>query len=330
MQKSIAALFAAALIALTTSYAGAETDAQWKSSVFNRVSKCRTLWLALGDVPHDTNEMTRDTTFVCHPRFALSHDNVSKTPDWVLEKITKPQISGTNKRPSKGFVTEKHVPPHGRAVDDDYPPKAVGFARGHMAPSEDFNSSITAMKDTFVLSNVVPQIAPFNSGLWGQFEDRVRDAAFARQTIYVISGPVRRKDNSRNLTLTAAQAGCGHEIKIQGPEISLVCKANNINPNVKCNKSVTVPIALYKIIYDAKKSEVYAFLIPNRMHDSKTDDALLPYLDSFRVTVAAIESVTGLQFFRELPAAQQEPLLKQCQSNVFWGPKRPDPKKKPN
>lgn len=330
LRKSITMLFAAALAASAASYAGAETDAQWKPSVFNKVSKCRGLWLALGDVPTDRNAATRDTTFVCHPRFALSHDNITKTPDWVLEKITKRQISGTNSRPNKGFTSEKRVPPRGRAVDADYPPKAVGFARGHMAPSEDFNSSPAAMKDTFVLSNAVPQIAPFNGGVWGQLEDRVRDAAFARQEIHVITGPVRRQGNASSVTLTPAQAGCGREQKIQGPQITEVCKAHNLNPAVKCKNGVGVPIALYKIVYDAKGDEVYAFLLPNRVHDNTGND-MLAYLDGFRVTVAAIESLTGIQFFHELPQAKQDRLLKQCEAKKFWAearPKKKKPKKK--
>lgn len=326
MLMTLRALLAAAVVALAASHAMAETDAQWKPSIFNKISKCRPLWIALGDVPTERNPGPRDVAFVCHGRFALSHDNITKTPDWVLEKITKAQVSGTNDRPKKGFVKEKRVPPHGRAVDDDYPPEAVGFARGHMAPSEDFNSSIPAMKETFVLSNAVPQNASFNGGVWGQLEDRVRDVAFARKEIHVITGPVRRTANATSLTLTPAQSGCGHEMKIQGPQIALVCKAHNIDPNAKCKDAVAVPIALYKIIYDAKNAEVYAFLLQNNTQDAGGD--IQKHLDGSRVTVGAIEELTGLQFFHEMPQAKQDRLLKQCESKIFWAPERP--KKKPN
>ena len=325
MRRSLRALIVACLTVLATQ-AFAETDAQWKPSVFNKVSKCRPLWIALGDVPTDRNAASRDTTFVCHGRFALSHDNVSKTPDWVLEKIIKKQISGSNPRPS-GFTSDKRVPPRGRAVDKDYPPKEVGFARGHMAPSEDFNSSAAAMKATFVLSNAVPQIAPFNGGVWAQLEDRVRDVAFAREEIHVITGPVRRQNSDAGVTLSAAQSGCGHAIEIQGPRRALVCKANNENSAKRCSGGVAVPIALYKIVYDRKRDEIYAFLLPNRVHDSAGSD-MKAYLDRFRVSVTAIEGLTGLQFFRELPRDRQDRLLKQCDASTnFWAPERPKKKK---
>jgi endonuclease G len=328
MRNTIAALLVAGLAAAGcvdafVSIASAETDAQWKPSVFNKIIKCRPLWIALGDVPTDRNAATRDTTFVCHVRFAVSHDNVTKTPDWVLEKITRKQISGNNSRPSKGFTSDKRVPPRGRAVDTDYPPKKVGFARGHMAPSEDFNSSSAAMKETFVLSNAVPQIAPFNGGVWGQLEDRVRDAAFARDGLHVITGPVRRQNGDASVTLSAAQSGCNHAIELKGPPQALVCKANNKDSAKKCSGGVAVPIAIFKIAYDSRTDEIFAFLLPNRVHNNTGDD-MQAYLDRFRVSVSAIEGLTGLQFFRELPQDRQSRLLKSCDaSSKFWAPERP-------
>jgi len=321
MRKVI--LFAA--LVLVAAPAAAETDAQWQPSVFNNVSKCRALWIALGDVPTDRNAATRDTTFVCHPRFALSHDNASRTPDWVLEKITKKQISGANSRPGKSFVAEKRIPPRGRAVDADYPLKPVGFARGHMAPSEDFNSSAKAMADTFVLSNAVPQIASFNGGVWGQLEDRVRDAAYARGEVHVLTGPVRRPGGSANVSLTSAQAGCGHAVSLRGPDIALVCKEKRDNP-AECTKGVGVPVALFKIVYDSKQDQIYAFLLANNSHEPGND--MQAYLDRARVTVAAIENLTGLQFFRDLPPARQDKLVNRCETNNFWAPERPKKKKK--
>ncbi len=187
-----AVLFAVG-IALMAGPVAAETDAQWKPGKFNKISTCRPLWIGLGDVPADTKAATRDTTFVCHTRFVLSHDNVSKTPDWVIEHLTKQQVSGSNKRPKgQSFAPEQRVPPHGRAGNGDYTNTKSGLARGHMAPSEDFNRSLNWMKESFVFSNAVPQIGQhFNGTVWASLEDEVRKAARARNELYVITGPVR-------------------------------------------------------------------------------------------------------------------------------------------
>ncbi len=299
----------------------AKTTPPWQPTSANKISTCRSLWIGLGDVPADSNAATRDTTFVCHPRFVLSHDNVTKTPDWVIERLTKAQVSGHNDRPEKKFSPEPRVPPRGQAIDKDYPPQALGFARGHMAPSEDFNSSVPAMRDTFVLSNAVPQVgARFNGSIWATLEDEVRKAAKARGEIYVITGPVRGTATARSRTIAQADNGCGKEIQLDGPQQVKFCAANNQNHTVPCKSGVGVPIALYKIVYDPKQGTAYAFVLPNKEHPSETSDQARPYLTEFRVTVAAIEGITGLQFFRELPAAKQDKAVKQCAADTLWAP----------
>jgi DNA/RNA endonuclease G (NUC1) len=307
--------------AVLSGKAAAETDAQWKPTAANKISTCRSLWIGLADVPADTNAASRDTTFVCHPRFVLSHDNVTKTPDWVIERLTKKQVSGNNNRPGKKFSAELRVPPRGRAVDKDYPPNTTGFARGHMAPSEDFNASATAMRDTFVLSNAVPQVgAKFNSAIWGRLEDEVRRAAKARGEIYVITGPVRGTGTARSRTIAQADNACGKKIEIDGPIQTQFCASNNKNGSIACTRGVGVPIALYKIVYDAKQGNAYAFVLPNRDHPHRTGDEARPYLAEFRVSVAAIEGLTGLKFFQDLPAAKKEKLVKQCAADTLWLP----------
>ncbi len=314
------------IVGLTLAVCGTEsakTATPWKPTSVNRISTCRSLWIGLGDVPGDRNAATRDTTFVCHPHFVLSHDNVTKTPDWVIERLTKAQVSGHADRPNKKFSPDPGVPPKGRAIDADYPPQALGFARGHMAPSEDFNIDKKEMEQTFVLSNAVPQIgARFNGAIWATLEDEVRKAAKARGLIYVITGPVRGTAGVRTRTIAQADNGCGKEIVLDGPKQVTFCAAQDQNPNVPCKKGagVGVPIGLFKIIYDPKQSTAYAFVLPNKEHPSQSAAEARPYLTGFRVTVAAIEGVTGLTFFRELPAAKQQKAVNQCAADTLWAP----------
>ncbi len=60
---------------------------------------CKELW-ERSDRATDTtpSRMGRDTTAVCHSRYLVMHNYDAKTPDWVLERLTRAQISGTNKR----------------------------------------------------------------------------------------------------------------------------------------------------------------------------------------------------------------------------------------
>lgn len=330
MRQSLRALTVACLTVLATQ-AFAETDAQWKPNAANKISTCRAIWIALGDVPTHSNAANRDTTIVCHSKFlrarkgaksasngfVLSHDNVSKTPDWVVERLTKAGVSGPHPRPSKSFVMERRVPPRGRARDADYPPLASNFARGHMAPSEDFNTNANAMKDTFVLSNAVPQIGPrFNGSVWGSLEDEVRLAAKARDVVHVITGPVRATGASRTVTIAQSANACGKRIVLDGPAITNFCAKNG--KGAPCDRGgVGVPVGLFKIIYDARSGDTYAFVMPNRDHD-RGDTEMRLYLENFRVSVDAIESVTGLQLFAELPANERRQAREQCAPRTLW------------
>ena len=46
------------------------------------------------------------------------------------------------------------------------------------------------MKDTFYLSNIVPQNYDNNAGFWNRFEMYCRDLTKIYENVYVISGPL--------------------------------------------------------------------------------------------------------------------------------------------
>ncbi len=104
--------------------------------------------------------------------------------DWMLQKNAKrtndfrpdPQIEG------------------GSATLADY--KKSGYDRGHLTPAGDMVFSREAMSETFYMSNMCPQAAAFNRGIWKDLEDQVREWARLYGTAYVVSGPVLSKPAS--------------------------------------------------------------------------------------------------------------------------------------
>lgn len=184
MQRSRMRIIAALWLALAASGETAAQDAPQ-----NNPDTCRELWERIGLPEHGDSE--RDTTIVCHARYVLSHSNADKTPDWVIERLTREQASGKNKRPKIKFKPEEFVPAEGRAADKDY--AGSKFDRGHQAPSEDFNADADWMVESFILSNIVPQVgAGFNQGIWKELEALVRKLAIERGELYVITGPIYR------------------------------------------------------------------------------------------------------------------------------------------
>jgi endonuclease G len=291
----------------------AQPSKAWKETKANKPETCRTLWEAVG-LP--SYKQKGDTTVVCHMRYVLSHNNPAKTPDFVVERLTKKQVSGKNKRPSKQFASEPKIRPDAQAVNADYTKTKLKFARGHMAPSGDFNQSPKLMRDSFFYSNAVPQVGTlFNSSIWSQLEDEVRQAAKARNEIYVITGPIRRVGDASTRVIAKSDNPCGNEIVMDGPAQAVVCGANNKKSSVACTAGVSVPIALYKIVYDPQENAAYAFILPNRDHPGKSGDEVRPYLDGFRATVAVVERETGLEFLRDVNGSGD--VIKKCDGTLW-------------
>ncbi len=104
--------------------------------------------------------------------------------DWMLQKNAKrtndfrpdPQIEG------------------GSATLADY--KKSGYDRGHLTPAGDMVFSREAMSETFYMSNMCPQAAAFNRGIWKDLEDQVREWVRLYGAAYVVSGPVLSKPAS--------------------------------------------------------------------------------------------------------------------------------------
>jgi DNA/RNA endonuclease G (NUC1) len=176
---------------------------------------CREFWEAIG-LPATRKDFRCDETAcdfvtVCHDGYITLHNNVTKTPDWVIQHMTAAQVSGDHERPDVDFKPEQHAPEDRRAIDDDY--KNSGLARGHQAASADYSMDPALMEDTFFFSNAVPQVGNgFNSGIWSALEALVRDLARERGEIFVITGPIYQdpggQERIRKTTRVGTKSGC--------------------------------------------------------------------------------------------------------------------------
>ena len=102
------------------------------------------IWKTIG-LPAYTGTAAGKTA-VCHDRYVTSNDNASKTPDWVVELLTKAKLTNKYSRPPVDFSPDPCVPDDGSPDPGDYEKTADKFAKGHMAPSEDFNNNIVNMR----------------------------------------------------------------------------------------------------------------------------------------------------------------------------------------
>ena len=205
-----------------------------------------------------------------------------------------------NDRPGVKFKAEPNVPQPGQATPADYANSGkLDLAIGHQAPSADFKSADALMRDTFFLSNAVPQFGVgFNTGIWSTLEGLVQKLAMEHDEIFVItSGPVYQ--SRQEVKIASALDACHREILLPKQDPVTICKEHNLDPQVKCPSGVAMPAALFKIVYFPGQG-VNAFLFSNVDHRPlKKTTKSLEYLKQNRVGLNSIEALTGYGFLTD-------------------------------
>lgn len=166
---------------------------------------------------------------LCSGHYAVVYSGLSKTPLLVVERLSRAQLADAlDEQRTNVFYGDPRLPRAERAELKDY--EGSGYDRGHIAPAGDMPDQ-TAMAQSFVLSNIVPQ-DPVNNrkgGAWFKVESDTRK--FARRAsgyVYVFSGPL-----------------------FQG------------KPKTIGSSRVWVPTTLFKMVYDEASGRSWAHLIPN-------------------------------------------------------------------
>lgn len=201
---------------------------------------------------------SQSPVLLCRLGYALSHNGQHKVPDWVAYRLTREQLLSGNVPRSDDFRPDPDLEPGERSELKDY--KGSGFDRGHMAPAGAMKWSERVMSESFLLSNMAPQVGPgFNRGIWKALEEKVREWAVNRGELYVVTGPIH--DGTGSSTIGANQ--------------------------------VRVPTHFYKIIFDPVRVEAIAFILPNKKNP-------VSQLSTFITSVDAVEARTGLDFLAEI------------------------------
>ena len=166
---------------------------------------------------------------VKHTYYFLSYLEEHEQAEWVHYKLNIEMLKG--KTPRKNSFKSDELVSTKSASLDDY--KNSGYDRGHLAPAGDMKLSKKSMSESFYMSNMSPQKASFNRGVWNTLENQVRLRA-KKSELYISTGGVL---NTKKLK------------------------------RIGSNK-VSVPDQFYKIIYDAKNQMMFAYLMPNKKLDS--------------------------------------------------------------
>ena len=129
---------------------------------------------------------TQKDIIITHTGYSLLYNETHEQANWVAYELTKEETNKLFERTDK-FITDPLVKTK-TANDKDY--SDSGFDRGHLAPASDMGWSSTAMAESFYYSNMSPQTASFNRGIWKRLEELVRTWAVENNSVYIVTGPV--------------------------------------------------------------------------------------------------------------------------------------------
>ena len=230
-----------------------------------------------------------------HPTLSTTSafDRRTRNPAWVAEHITPASLLANNAdRRHSYFVEDESIPSKFRARLEDY--RRSGYDRGHQVPAADAKWSQSALDQTFLLSNMCPQVGEgFNRDYWAHFEDFCRRLTNDYPSVRIVTGPLYlpRKDPEDG------KYRVSYEV-IGNP------------PNV------AVPTHFYKVIFaeDGKTGgnvSLGAFVLPNaRIANDKP-------LKDFEVPVEAIERASGLDFAAKLPMQRRRRLCDEVHCSII-------------
>ncbi len=165
-----------------------------------------------------------NTQYICHLGYGINYNFETKVAHFVVDHIKVSDLAKNAKR-KDNFRMDPKVDDDKEATLADY--AKSGYDRGHIAPAANFSSSVEEMSESFYLTNMMPQNANNNRGIWKKTEGMARDFATKYGEVYVISGTIYEGEP--------------------------VVMGNN----------VLVPSHVYKIIIDPKNKRAMSFLFPN-------------------------------------------------------------------
>lgn len=137
-----------------------------------------------------TNASAEALTILVNKGYTVGYSSKNRAPSWVYYTLdSNQQIYNGLKRPKISFMADERV--QNPVETRDYTNQ--GFDRGHMAPSFAIGKfhGREAQLETFLLTNIAPQLHDLNDGVWNAIE-RMEADDFAKRfgQVEVTCGPV--------------------------------------------------------------------------------------------------------------------------------------------
>ncbi len=230
--------------------------------------------LVLGNPSGATTDVTQPTNYLLEKtQYVMSYHRDRGIPNWVAWHLDSSWI-GTVER-QDDFRPDTSLPAGWyQVLDTDY--SGSGFDRGHHCPSGDRTNTVPDNSATFLMTNIMPQAANNNQGVWADLENYCRSLVQGGYELYIYTG-------GTGIGGTGLMGGVTNTI---------------------ANGRVTVPAQTWKVIVvlpvgsnDAQRVNNFTRTITVLMPNSQS----LPPPGSgnwrnYRTNIAKIEQITGYNF----------------------------------
>lgn len=219
----------------------------------------------------------RKITVLINHGYILGYSMELKQPLWSAYRVALVR-SGTNYERPGFFHADLRLPQDKRIGPETF----HGFDRGHLTPNAAINLQYgqLAQLETFLMSNICPQSEELNRGVWAKLEKRIyKNYAQAREEIWVINGPI-----------------------FETP-------AGTVN-------GLEIPSHFFMIIVDVGsfprfRPMIMAFKFSQQIDRKQEPDK------KFLVSIDELERLTGLNFFPEFTASEEEKFESQAAGGVW-------------
>lgn len=186
--------------------------------------------------------VAKSAQVICKNKFAVGFSQRNKTVLWTSSHLTAANLSNTNVPRRDAFKPDPAVPASSQSSESAY----VGtiYDKGHMVSFEDVADDELSALESFHMTNISPQVASHNRGIWKSLEIRTRKLTIFRGETYVISGPI-----------------------FKAPVNTL-------------KDGTPIPTAFFKVIIVPSTKESFTFIIPNEEKIKSAD--LLKYMTTLK------------------------------------------------
>ena len=131
--------------------------------------------------PYGFAQTQRQVQPICREAYFVAYDAPVRVPVYVAYTLLPQNALGCFPR-TNAFVADASV--SGGATPADY--AGTGYDKGHAVPDGDLSWDQQVEYESFLMTNMYPQLGGLNRGIWKLLETSVRGWAVQRQNTYTI------------------------------------------------------------------------------------------------------------------------------------------------